>query len=528
MNDFSPVYPDISNLDPYKHVKYSNGLVLGVDEFNQEELYLLEKHRLHNRTLHGYGTVCGLKLSAELFDGSWEITVAPGIAVNPRGQEIRVPEAQCSLLDTWIYNHSSEIEDFFGAPVVTPPSVPLSVYLVLCYSECETDFVPVPSGPCQSLDKTSVASRIADDFELVWQLTPPAQMEDHAIRDFIQLLRSIEISGGPDGLTVERMEQLVRGMLQSGSPPVYSPPIPNMYMHPDDVPMLAEAAFRTWITEVKPQLLAAGKNCAMGPPHENCVLLGRIDCMVDNSSGVFRIDSPVEIVEEERPVLLQTRLLHELLMLCCGGGGPGPMTSPPMSGFFDESNIMHLTGAETVEGLKRFTDPITLGADGRVTKRVTLPPYTGMPVNTSAEPDFFNASTPSLRFVMGGEAAFTLPIPDDIDYSVSPRIRLVWGVKTSLASVDFTWHIRNRFAEELSSVSPYIGNGGDISGTVTSPAAGIVYATHFNNLPDSITPTDIFGGLRITLEKVDPIDAQLFLLHAEIIYEANRLGGPLT
>jgi len=62
MTDFKPAYPDTVNLDPHKRVYYSHGLVLGVDEFLQEETYLLERDRTHNRGLHGYGTVCGLSL----------------------------------------------------------------------------------------------------------------------------------------------------------------------------------------------------------------------------------------------------------------------------------------------------------------------------------------------------------------------------------------------------------------------------------------------------------------------------------
>ena len=47
--------PPSTGLDPDKRVKYSLGLVLGVDEFEQEQHYLLGRGRQHNRALHGYG-----------------------------------------------------------------------------------------------------------------------------------------------------------------------------------------------------------------------------------------------------------------------------------------------------------------------------------------------------------------------------------------------------------------------------------------------------------------------------------------
>ena len=65
MSEFTTACPDAAALDPLKRVCYSTGLVLGVDEFRQEQEYFLAKDRLHQRALHGYGTVCGLKVSIE-------------------------------------------------------------------------------------------------------------------------------------------------------------------------------------------------------------------------------------------------------------------------------------------------------------------------------------------------------------------------------------------------------------------------------------------------------------------------------
>src|SRR5688500_10227169 len=54
--------PECLPLPRFERVKYFYGQLLGVREFQSEQAYFLEKHRLHNRYLHGYGVVCGLEV----------------------------------------------------------------------------------------------------------------------------------------------------------------------------------------------------------------------------------------------------------------------------------------------------------------------------------------------------------------------------------------------------------------------------------------------------------------------------------
>src|SRR5689334_4861976 len=94
---------DRVSLTPNKRVNYAFGLVLGEDEFRQEQSHFEWKHRLGNRLLHGYGTVCGLKVTASAQDGGTEIRIAPGYALSPRGDWIWVDKAQCVRLDDWLH-----------------------------------------------------------------------------------------------------------------------------------------------------------------------------------------------------------------------------------------------------------------------------------------------------------------------------------------------------------------------------------------------------------------------------------------
>src|SRR4051794_35028377 len=88
--------------DPTKHVDYTLGMILGVDEFTQEFAYLSERDRWAIRDLAGYGTVWGLKVSTRLNGADPEIAVSPGVAASPCGRLIRVTPAQCASLNGWL------------------------------------------------------------------------------------------------------------------------------------------------------------------------------------------------------------------------------------------------------------------------------------------------------------------------------------------------------------------------------------------------------------------------------------------
>ena len=337
MSDFTTAYAAI-NLDPYKRVHYAPGLVLGVEDFAQEELYLLGRDRLHNRALHGYGTVCGLAVTIRPGDGgAVEILVRAGIALDPQGREIRVPQDQCAGIDAWLAANAGSLA---GSPLPDP----LPLYLVLCYRECTTDDVPVPGGPCRSLEDSRVPSRIADDFLLELRSGASAQVEEDAVRAFGDLLRAVEVSDAPgDFLTGEELNDLVRG-LAGGSPTgflgVGSPGV--LRVHPADAPDLFQDAFRVWVTEVRPALLPDGGNCANGPPADACVLLARIELALEEVGGVPRLldgdPANAAVDESRRPYLLHTRLLQEWLrnrsdtsLGAAGGTSPGPTPIPSWS-----------------------------------------------------------------------------------------------------------------------------------------------------------------------------------------------------
>lgn len=320
MSDFSDSTTPIL-LDPYKRVRYTHGLVLGVPEFEQEQLYFLEKGQVHTRALHGYGTANGLKLGVK--EGP-EVTVAPGLAVNAIGQLIRVTRTQCANLNTWLGRSEvrSTLQGLEVNPVNSEGTGSVTVHVVLCYDECSVDPVTIPGAACRSQDDTVTPSRIVDSFRLNLSFTPPDQLEEDTVREFGALLRRIEVTdeGGPYSTEAELLD-LVRALIpieetdeeteEDGDGEEVEPAA--LRIHPDDACEIYCAMLRVWVTEVRAAL--NGLEGGTIPPTEGCVLLGTLDFNITN----WTVSTPVadiSIDESRRPILAHVRMLQE--WIACG------------------------------------------------------------------------------------------------------------------------------------------------------------------------------------------------------------------
>jgi hypothetical protein len=325
MNDFARA---AVQLDPVKRVKYSFGLVLGVDEFRQEQYHILTKFRRHHRRLHGTGTVWGLKVNVPpaALPENLEVQVEPGLAISLGGHEICVPARMCAKLNAWLGRNATDLNSAFGAP-----PYPLSLCVVLCYRECETDTVPIPGEPCRSDDAVLAPSRIADSFELklcidTVMTSPPSALPDtlcicpvHTLderseRELGGFLRRLQVTSGltnitPDNLRAEVLRLGDPSALDSGSPPSTGP---QLQIHPEDLDLVV----RTWAVEVLPLLQPSTPAGACGPDEAaRCVLLARLDLQVGGGNAVV---GSVTVDESERPILLATQDLQEWLT----SGGP--------------------------------------------------------------------------------------------------------------------------------------------------------------------------------------------------------------
>ena len=315
MRDCITTPADCTPLPPNKRVNYTFGMVLGEQDFRQEQEHFEWKHRISNLLLHGYGTVCGLQVTARpLDDGSdTEIYVTSGYAISPRGNWIWVDHDQCARIGAWLQRHSSDLPGFAGPGSYT-------AYVSLCYDECLVDLVPVAGRACASDEDTRAPSRVLETFRTEFSWTAPDQAAEDQTRAFGDLLQRIEIipetGSPPDPDDSAYLIDLVRNLGLDESPPSMSPPEDSIGLYASTLCETMREALAVWATEVCPRF--EGRS--------DCVLLAAIHFDVDAAGGLV-VDS-VEIDGGNRPVLVSDRLKQELFCLLGGQGGMAGLSGP--------------------------------------------------------------------------------------------------------------------------------------------------------------------------------------------------------
>ncbi|SFO50165.1 hypothetical protein SAMN05660359_03898 [Geodermatophilus obscurus] len=285
MGDFADSRCGSGERDPRKRVRYSHGMVLGEDDLAQEQAYLRARDHEAVRALHGFGTVAGLAVTWDTETG--QLQVSPGLAVDPVGRFVCVPGAQCADPAAWLTAHRADLQQ-----VETSLPGPVSLYVVLCHRECETDTVPVPAESCRSAEESLAASRILDSFELRLLLAPPVEAG--------------ETAGGALARAVDRILATLASL-------------------PEDSLVDVDPVRReliAWATRARPELATAA---CLQPPADNCgrraddvstaVLLARVDVEVDlgGDGTTVVLTARPDVQPDERPVLLSTRFLQEWL-----------------------------------------------------------------------------------------------------------------------------------------------------------------------------------------------------------------------
>jgi hypothetical protein len=329
MSSFVPraVASTLAEPDPTKHVKYTLGMVLGVDDFTQEFAYLSGRDQWLARDLLGYGTVSGLEVNVEVEGTTPQVLVTPGVALSPRGQLIRVAPAQCADLDAWVASHREELARRVGE--VKANAAETRLFVTVCYRACPTDMVPIPGEPCRSADETLAASRVTDDFKLELRFDAPAQREEDALRDYADWLGQIEITNDSGASPKPKeLEAVIRKMVRAeGSKEggfMTGPPPADLKIEAKSAARYLRAALSLWVTELRPRVqqwrpdIGRGLDAQPADKGEECVLLAEVRVPLTRASAtaVWRVGDAkaIEVGEERRPCVAHLRMLQELLL----------------------------------------------------------------------------------------------------------------------------------------------------------------------------------------------------------------------
>jgi hypothetical protein len=90
-----------------KRLKYFYGQMLGAYDFQTEQAYFREKLKLHNRCLHGYGVVCGLKVVPEPV----EVPCGAGPKSDRAMLEVKVEELRARIKEAEKNGRQTEVAD---------------------------------------------------------------------------------------------------------------------------------------------------------------------------------------------------------------------------------------------------------------------------------------------------------------------------------------------------------------------------------------------------------------------------------
>lgn len=229
-DDADPALPG----DPWSHLRYHYGQLLGAEDFSAEQRAFILRHRLHLALLHGVGTVWGLRVEATKIGmpPSARLTVEPGLAVDSIGREIYVNETQCldvgGLHATELWDRLDPVPGYDGPADVRDVK---RVYVVLCYDACLSHPVPAITPPCSDADDALSFGRVNERFRIDLVAQAPAASE---------LQRAWLPAAGPpahDDAWRTPRDRLLDHLLGAGS----IADLARFWRHPDKTPLVLAA-----------------------------------------------------------------------------------------------------------------------------------------------------------------------------------------------------------------------------------------------------------------------------------------------
>ena len=174
-----------------ERVRYFPRQLLTADDLTADSEYFREKMRRHNRHLHGWGTVCGLAVSAApTAELPWRVRISAGYALGPYGDEIYV--AKPLTLDLARCGPGAVTDPCAPDQLHKPSStVGGAIFVAIKYAECLSRPVRALSAGCGCEDEACEYSRVRDSFQIECLTELPAshqtQPDGPSLCDLINL-----------------------------------------------------------------------------------------------------------------------------------------------------------------------------------------------------------------------------------------------------------------------------------------------------------------------------------------------------
>lgn len=162
------------------------------DDLTQDQIYFRDKHRRHNRMLHGWGVVCGARVKAG--KEKCQVAVESGYILGPYGDEIVIPDDiafdTCKQdPDGNVYSACGEPSDPWCRDVRAERRPNQIYYLAVCYAECRSRPVSLHAGECGCSEPGCEYSRIRDSFSIKLLSELPDSYRDMTPPDLSLLTR---------------------------------------------------------------------------------------------------------------------------------------------------------------------------------------------------------------------------------------------------------------------------------------------------------------------------------------------------
>ena len=147
----------------FKRARYFHGMLMTDRDFREEQQYHIDKRKLLNKMLHGWGVVCGLEIKPTPTPSS-TIIIKQGLALDCKGNEIYVTEEYSLNIDKILKSGSSPKMPAGVCPGTDTETNVKKKYIIIRYDERYTDQVPIyaPGGGCE--EKACESSRIREGY----------------------------------------------------------------------------------------------------------------------------------------------------------------------------------------------------------------------------------------------------------------------------------------------------------------------------------------------------------------------------